>query len=354
MIPNSLLVAGAIFLVVLSVGQLLVRHRNSSNKFLFVLLSVCSLWVLHAYLFRYGVVNQYPHLNKVYLPFLCLTGSLWYAYIVSLHKTDSQFKYSLMHFIPVGVCFLLSIPFLLQDAEYKKYYIEINLADFPSITMYLATRLAEMTLITYFVLTLMFLKKYLNIRSIKSLGLSELLALLTIIALLASIVRLVGATTGKMTVSVLIPTSMALLVFLSLHFVSYRIPAILGLPRSKRKALPIAVKKKALDDYSEKIRSKELYLDANLKIDGVARKLGIPSREISQAINDANMNFNEYINKFRIAHAKHLMEKNPKASILDVMMDSGFNNKGVFYKHFSNVTGMTPGAYKKTLTEKVQ
>ena len=352
MISNSLLVAGAVFLVVLSIGQLLVQNRNSSNILLFVLLSVCSLWVLHAFLFRYGTFEQYPHLHKVYLPLLCLTGSLWYAYTVSLHKTDSNFKYSAYHLIPVAICFLLSLPFFLQDADYKRNYIEIDLIGIPSVMMYMATRLAEFTLVFYFIKTLLFLRKYVNFKNSKTLGVSELLAILSITALLASILRTIGATTGKMTVSVLIPTSMTLLVFLSLHFASYRIPAVLALRKSNRKIIPAADKQESLEKYSQHIRSEELYLDANLKIDRVARKVGVPIREISQAINDADMNFNEYINKFRIEHAKDLLVKDAKMTILDVMMNSGFNNKGVFYTHFKSSTGMAPGAYRKKLTTK--
>ena len=157
MLANLVLIAGSTLVLTLALGQLLIRRKISANKLLFSLFLVSSIWISHAVSFRFGMINVYPHLNKVYLPLLCVTGSLWYSYLRSLHESISSEKYDLRHLIPPAACILLSIPFYLQSSTYKQLYIETNIVDLPTATMYLATRLAELTLIGYFAASLFFL-----------------------------------------------------------------------------------------------------------------------------------------------------------------------------------------------------
>ena len=60
------------------------------------------------------------------------------------------------------------------------------------------------------------------------------------------------------------------------------------------------------------------------------------------------MNFNEFINQYRIEYAKNLLNAETKKTILDVAYESGYNSKSAFYKHFTSVTSMTPAQYRKS------
>lgn len=90
------------------------------------------------------------------------------------------------------------------------------------------------------------------------------------------------------------------------------------------------------------------YLDANLSVDQLARQLGVPSRELSRAINEGlGKNFFELVSDYRIAEARRQLEAaGAGTTILQVMYDSGFNSKSVFNTAFKKATGMTPSAYR--------
>jgi AraC-like DNA-binding protein len=61
------------------------------------------------------------------------------------------------------------------------------------------------------------------------------------------------------------------------------------------------------------IKKKKLYLSPDLTLSGLATNLGTNRTYISQAINSVGkMNFNSFINKFRIEEAKNILERNPQ------------------------------------------
>lgn len=90
------------------------------------------------------------------------------------------------------------------------------------------------------------------------------------------------------------------------------------------------------------------YLDANLTVDRLARQLGVPTRELSRALNEGlGKNFFEFVNDYRIAEARRRLETSEAgATILQLMYESGFNSKSVFNTAFKRATGMTPSAYR--------
>jgi AraC-like DNA-binding protein len=64
------------------------------------------------------------------------------------------------------------------------------------------------------------------------------------------------------------------------------------------------------------------------------------------------MNFNTFINDFRIREAMNLMEENPDRNLLSIAFEVGFNSKSVFYDAFSRKTGLSPARYRKQLLSK--
>lgn len=84
-----------------------------------------------------------------------------------------------------------------------------------------------------------------------------------------------------------------------------------------------------------------LYLDPNLTLDRLARRLRLPTRDVSRAINAATgENASRYVNGFRIRHACALMRGG--ASVTEAMLASGFNTKSNFNREFRRVMDMAP------------
>lgn len=98
----------------------------------------------------------------------------------------------------------------------------------------------------------------------------------------------------------------------------------------------------------------ELYLDIELNLGKLAKKMNISSHQLSYVINKGyNQNFYGFINKFRIEKAKKLLANKEldKYSIIGIAFESGFNSKTVFNTTFKKITGQTPSEYKKTCSD---
>jgi two-component system response regulator YesN len=62
------------------------------------------------------------------------------------------------------------------------------------------------------------------------------------------------------------------------------------------------------------------------------------------------MNFTEYVTGLRIETAKQLL-LNPKLSIKQVCIDSGYSNPNYFSRIFKKWTGITPTEFRDGLQE---
>ncbi|WP_136483764.1 AraC family transcriptional regulator [Vibrio sp. H11] len=101
-----------------------------------------------------------------------------------------------------------------------------------------------------------------------------------------------------------------------------------------------------LDDL---MHTQQAYLDPDLTLDRLARKLTIPAKQISAAVNQIHgRNISKLLNEYRIEHAKQYLV-NSDESITQVYLRSGFQTKSNFNREFSRVTGQTPSAYRRTM-----
>ncbi len=94
----------------------------------------------------------------------------------------------------------------------------------------------------------------------------------------------------------------------------------------------------------------QLYLKQNLNIEEFAKQVGIHYREVSAIINKHfDTNFFEFVNSYRVAKAKQLLvdPKFADTTILDILMESGFNSKSAFHRFFKRYTGMSAADYRK-------
>ncbi len=111
---------------------------------------------------------------------------------------------------------------------------------------------------------------------------------------------------------------------------------------------------KKLMDFIEKEKP---FLDAQLSLRNLAKSLQLHPNKLSYLINEkTGMNFNEFINQFRLTHFKEIAcdVKNAHITILGLAYESGFNSKTVFNAYFKKAEGTTPGNWiKKQETTKV-
>lgn len=103
------------------------------------------------------------------------------------------------------------------------------------------------------------------------------------------------------------------------------------------------------------MEKEELFLDPDLTVQRLARRLHVPARNLSGAINRTrDMNVSQYVNEFRLAHAVELLVSGDE-SVVKIAEQSGFMTRSNFYREFQRVHGQSPSAYRhKGRLEKAQ
>lgn len=101
----------------------------------------------------------------------------------------------------------------------------------------------------------------------------------------------------------------------------------------------------------EMLEQQDMYLQANLKVADLARKMNVSEYRISRVFRDhfKARNFNQFINEMRIRHAKTLLQdpENTHWPVVVVGMESGFASVGPFTRAFKSNSGMTPNQYRQ-------
>lgn len=87
------------------------------------------------------------------------------------------------------------------------------------------------------------------------------------------------------------------------------------------------------------------FLNEKIAMVEIAKMLKVSTQQISQVINEkTNLNFNDFVNSFRIEEAKIMLLSNAysKLTIDAIAQKSGFRSKSAFYVAFKKHTGNTP------------
>ncbi|UWR21201.1 AraC family transcriptional regulator [Sulfitobacter sp. S190] len=91
------------------------------------------------------------------------------------------------------------------------------------------------------------------------------------------------------------------------------------------------------------------YLDPDLTLSRLSRKLGVPAKTLSTIINrETGANVSRYVNDARIAAAQKALLRGE--SVTSAMLSSGFNTKSNFNREFLRITGTSPSKWVQKQT----
>jgi AraC-like DNA-binding protein len=103
----------------------------------------------------------------------------------------------------------------------------------------------------------------------------------------------------------------------------------------------------------ELLQSDSLFLDPDVRLSDLARRLREPNYKVSRCItHDLDYrNFNHMMNVHRIAAVKVSFDDrgNDHLPILSIALDCGFGSIGPFNRAFKTQTGQTPSAYRRNV-----
>jgi AraC-like DNA-binding protein len=121
-------------------------------------------------------------------------------------------------------------------------------------------------------------------------------------------------------------------------------------PKNKEPQAAIEPSPEAIARIRTTMESQHLYLTQNLTIEDFARHVGIHYREVSSIINtEFKTNFFEFVNEYRVNRAKEMLldPAYTRMTILDILLESGFNSKSSFHRFFKRYTGVSAAEFRK-------
>ncbi|WP_417712833.1 helix-turn-helix domain-containing protein [Pseudophaeobacter arcticus] len=128
------------------------------------------------------------------------------------------------------------------------------------------------------------------------------------------------------------------------------IPRMLNSPQAAKPATPSTSGRDAEIEagLGALMRQDQLYLDPDITVQRLARRLHLPVRTLSAAINrEKGKNVSQYVNDFRVEHAAKMLTQG-QDSVAIIAAQSGFLSRSNFYREFQRVYGQTPVEFRKS------
>jgi AraC-like DNA-binding protein len=375
------------------------KKDHAANRFFSLFLFTLAYTSFMLLLFHTRYILRFPHFARTGNLFLYLIYPSAYLYVRKILKQESWKRTDLLHLAPAFIYLVDFFPYFIKSAEAKIALLEL---DFASNNIYLIrqSKLFRFNFHFIFRSLLSVIYCFLMIRlwfrtffDQESLDLrTENRSLMQWTAVLIALL-LVGIAPSVVTFLFRIPVDLATLLNTSIYFVTvffavflfFRPEVVYGvrgllvqqpLPATINGATPappqiaeaqvqsspgrkIYIKQNKVEELGHKIEevlsSRKPYLESNFSIADLAKATGFPVHQISAYLNIyQDMNFNEYINGYRIRHLLDRINSDnswQQFNIEGLAQQVGFNNRYTFLNAFKRVTGETPSVFlreKKT------
>ncbi|MDW3650580.1 MAG: AraC family transcriptional regulator [Bacteroidia bacterium] len=345
---------------------LLLKGKRKLSVYLLLVFLLCVISLV----FSEWLKTQFP-IDEVLFTFRngetipLLIGPIIWFYVLSVLKADFrlEIRHSL-HFLPFFLFFLYFLPFYISTDEYKLAYVQsLNQKSIP-LDLALFSWFKGLHTLIYILISILFLRKKLSQKRLRDqwfnsrlmislLGL-QMLGILSIYAIVVAEyispdIQIESDKIGALVIS----TSFFIFAFAIILFPKTLLPeAKTSRNKYEHSTLNQDEKERILRKLQKKLRDEKQYLNPNLSLAELAHKLEINSNQLSQVINELlGKNFYQLINEYRVEEVKRNILSQEK-TLLGIALESGFNSKSAFNRIFKEITGSTPSAYKKSLTNR--
>lgn len=377
---------GAIQGILLTVFLLSVKFNKMANRLLGFLTLSWSIILLQFAVQGEDFYAIYPHLYKTFSNLVLVLFPLQYLYVKYLFYDLKHFKRAdLWHFAPVIIHILLLVPFYVLSGPEKIEIAKNPTAYYKTLTDVINEGIALQGIV-YSILIFIRLARYKKVIENFDSNIDKIIlravyvgsALIFFAWILGTI-----ATNLKyfnISINFNLFTYVYLIIVLVIYRTSYlaiKTPEVFKLDVSNMQMKLMLEKDFEVEDikYTADLNEKskpemeelshrltELmnrdkpYLEPDLNLYELAEKIQISRNQLSYIINTQHqMNFNEFINSYRVEEVKRLMrdDSNSHLKIISLAYDSGFNSKASFNRVFKQMTGLTPSAFYDNQKEHV-
>ena len=312
--------------------------KKSSNVILNKLIAIVT------FSFCIMLINTYFQLNEISFGSILLqdiaNNVMWFIspalYLYVIYEETLSKQVIKLHLLPYLVPFIIDVFF-----KWQAYDAVIIFIAFTQMTVYL-------------LMTLWFCYK--NYSHQKRFFLWVLPAIVSFFVLvLINFVLTILSIFGKQFISNTSQQSLVLLFAIPIFYIAYKemnSKNDFGIQTKKYKTSPLSSgkTKEYLIKIIDALERNKVYRDSSLTLASFSKQLGIPSKYISQTINDSkHLSFPDFINQYRIEDVKKALvdPTNRAYTILGIAADSGFKSGSRFNTLFKKHTGLTPSTYRK-------
>ena len=102
------------------------------------------------------------------------------------------------------------------------------------------------------------------------------------------------------------------------------------------------------------MKERQVHLNPDLSLGGVAKELGLSRKSVSAAINEGyGTNFRRFVNEYRVEAFKKLVADGgaKEMTLFGMALDCGFNSKATFNRVFKQIERVTPNEYLRQLED---
>lgn len=313
-----------------------------------------------------GKAVYFPHIFRLDSPLHYLFGPVCFFYTLITFKSDFKFRWiQLLNLLPFLIHVVEFIPFFASSTATKlETYNTLMAGD--SLIMPIHSVLKTITALFYLLAQWYVFLKYKPGEFFKIKSNRHLVSWFSLFLINQSVL-LVGLFINILTgfklfdnpyhytitveTSYLYITAIALLFYPEMLYGNPVDTSVKAKEKYTYSKLKTDEKSEILKNLNNYLQSKAMpFLDPKLSLVAVARILNVGAQQLSQVINErTNLNFNDYINTYRIEVAKEILMTTDynKLTIDAIAEKAGFNSKSPFYIAFKKYTGMTPRSFIK-------
>lgn len=351
---GSWLVFGVWFHLLLALHMYLKHNKSKGFPFASISSLGAALLIVYAYLIFKNSSFEIAFLNHGYLFAIFLIPASMQYTIEQFLSTESVDLKKLVRFIPFVLCVII---FTIIELINPNALLTPLPTHFKNGTISIPEYLAIFGC-AYWILTFMKMihsyRKILfhnpNPSAAKGVKLLSMIINGNLVFALLILISILFRWTAGLYLSAFLATLMAVIAFLRSQAEPNLLSEILpGLRQSYQTSRILNLNLEELDVKIHKLMLEEkIYQEENLNLANFAERLGVKDYQLSEYINAyLGMNFNRYINEYRIKEVCNKIEEQPKLNLLHLAYQVGFNSKANFNIAFKAVMKMTPSEYAR-------
>ena len=365
---------------------LLTRRKNrTAHRLLAALMAAFTIYLASGVYYSAGLVRSFPHFFGVSYQMPWVFGPLVYLYAVAASDRSWRFrKETLIHFVPVTINVLATMPYYLMSGAEKLALLERWMAgDVPRQLAFLDPFKYVLGL-SYSIATVVFLRRHRRVvensySNTERVNLRWLL-LLTVssfgIWLLATTLRVAEVQTGVRDSH--ISLAMAVLVYaigymglrqpevFRYETAEYPIPTLANVvsplppppdepvaePRYERSGLSDAEAQQLKTRLLAVMDARRPWQNSELTLADLATLLDTTPHKLSEVLNsEIGQTFYDFVNGYRVREVQRRIKAGEARALkmLALAMDAGFASKSTFNEAFKKHTSQTPSGFRQAV-----